>query len=87
MNRKKELDIIKGICIVFIVLAHAGYNTVIPHLFFVTAFYWVAGYTFREKRLLDYVLSTTKRLYLPFLIFNGVDHMELNIKNNKLCCS
>lgn len=73
MSRKKELDIIKGICILFIVLAHAGYNTVISHLFYVTAFYWVAGYTFREKRLLDFILSKIKRLYLPFVVFNGGD--------------
>lgn len=79
MNRKIELDILKGICILLIVLVHCGYSVLWFDYLFVYGFYFVAGYTFKDKPLKQFIKSKVYRLYFPFVISCLFAVVALNI--------
>lgn len=70
-NMKKylpEIDIVKGVCITTIVMAHAGFTPLWFGYFFVYGFYFVAGFTFSDKPFLTFTKQKILRLYVPFVI-------------------
>ena len=71
-QRNIELDIIKGICIISIVFTHVGQPILWFGFFMVYGFYFVAGYTFRDKPFLEFIKDKLCRIYIPFVLANIV---------------
>lgn len=78
-SRFEELDIMKGILIVLVVLGHT--NTPLTrwiYSFHMAAFFVISGYLWNDrharssKDALNYIISRMKRLYLPFVAVNIV---------------
>lgn len=74
INKSKRIayvDILKGICITSISFTHASF-LFLPfyNLFFISAFYFVSGVTFRDGSPMDFILRKIKGLYVPFVIVN-----------------
>ena len=67
MDRSKEVDIIKGLCMITLVFSHAGMKLLWFNYIYVYGFFYVAGYTFREKPFLKFVKSKILGLYIPFI--------------------
>lgn len=69
-TRNKELDIIKGICIISIVFTHISHPIIWFGFFMVYGFYYISGYTFRKKALSEFVKDKVLRIYLSFVMAN-----------------
>lgn len=76
-NRDEQMDILRGLGIVFVVLGH----TVSPinhfiYLFHIIIFFIISGYFFKddnikdEKSLKKFMLKKVKRLYIPYILVN-----------------
>lgn len=75
--RNLQMDILRGIGIILIVLGHSGFpNTHFLYLFHLAIFFIVSGYFFKEDYVKDkeclkhFILNKIKRLYVPFVIGN-----------------
>lgn len=67
MNRNITLDIIKGICIFAIVCNHFEHKILWFGYIFVYSFYFVAGYTFKDKDIKKFAKQKFSRIYLSFV--------------------
>ena len=69
MNNERDstLDIFKGLCMVTIVCSHFGHNILWFYYFYVYGFYFVSGYTFKDKNFKAFIKSKLYRLYFPFV--------------------
>jgi fucose 4-O-acetylase-like acetyltransferase len=74
-NRNTTVSIVKGIAIIAVVVGHcacyAGINTFINQ-WHLAAFFFVAGFCFKEKYVdtpIEYIRRRFKSLYLPFVKF------------------
>lgn len=72
--REKKIDIIKGIAIVLVVVAHTGIANKFISLFHMAVFFIASGYCFDYHKVLSlrkycqYFLRKVKTLYCPFVI-------------------
>lgn len=78
-NRNKVLDIIKGIGIILIVIGHTGSPmTNFVYLFHLNLFIIIAGYLWKDEIVSDfqslklYIIKKIKRLYVPYVMCNGI---------------
>lgn len=78
-KRIKELDIIKALCIIFMVIGHTSWEYMgILLLFHMAVFFMVSGYLFREenavsiKKIVDFIIKRIKRLYIPWVIAHSI---------------
>lgn len=78
-KRDQELDIIKGIGIILMVLGHSGFPfTHFIYLFHMALFFMVSGYLWDYKKCLSiktyiqFVKRKMKTLYLPYVIANYI---------------
>lgn len=78
-NRNKQIDILKGIAIIMIVLGHCSSPfTHFLYLFHLAIFFMVSGYFWKEnsintiKDLKRFIINKVKRLYVPFVIGNVI---------------
>lgn len=78
-KRVPELDIVKGLCIIFMVAGHASWKYMhIFLLFHMAVFFMVSGYLFRDeyansvKSVIGFAKRRLKRLYIPWLLVNTV---------------
>lgn len=77
MLRNKQIDIIKGIAILAVVMYHAGFPYMNLYPFHNTIFFIVSGYLYNEyysnslHSLKILVLKKIKSLWLPYVIFNA----------------
>ena len=76
-TRNIQMDILRGIGIILIVLGHCGFpQTHFLYLFHLAIFFIVSGYFFKEEHVKDkeslkkFIINKIKRLYLPFVIGN-----------------
>lgn len=71
-----NIDIIKGLGIVFVVMLHCGFYPRFFLMFCMAVFIIVSGFCFSEKKvsnissLTRYTVRKMKGLYLPFVLFN-----------------
>ena len=68
MERRRDIDILKGICMISLVFCHTGISFLWFHYIFVVGFYFVAGYTFKDKPFYTFLKSKIVGLYIPFVI-------------------
>lgn len=78
-ERNIQIDIARGIGIVLIVIGHTAFRYKhFIYLFHVAIFFIIAGYLFKEdysaniESLKKFIFTKIKRLYIPFLIGNGI---------------
>lgn len=76
-GRSTELDYMKGILIILVVLGHIPtpltnwiYLFHIPVFFMISGFCWKTKYANDFKSMKSYVIGKLKRLYVPFVIVN-----------------
>jgi len=69
-KRNIEVDIIKGICIISVVFTHVGQPILWFGFFMVYGFYFVAGYTFKDKTFLEFAVDKVRRIYISFVAAN-----------------
>ena len=62
------IDVLKGICMVMIVVSHAGLRPLWFSYFYVYGFYFISGYTFSNKSLTAFLKKKIARLYIPYLV-------------------
>lgn len=80
-NRCLELDILKGIAILLVVIGHSGAGKVTEfiYLFHVSVFFMASGYTYHEikdiKDFLSFIKKRIKRLYMPYVVCNLLFYM------------
>lgn len=80
MSGKKRIawvDIVKYVCIIFVMASHLGNNNIAPELrsfysgFFLTGFLFVSGYTYRfTPGFLNHLRKKTKQLFIPWFTFS-----------------
>lgn len=81
MNESKrvpELDIVKGLSIIFMVVGHASWKYMhIFLLFHMAVFFMVSGYLFQDrnadsiKSIIGFAIRRLKRLYIPWFLTNS----------------
>lgn len=75
-NRNKSIDIVKGICIILMVIGHSGPPKVIYdliYMFHMPCFFIISGMLFKEKYVHDikkFLLRKGSSLWKPFVIWN-----------------
>lgn len=79
MKRNNTVDLIKGLGIFCVVLAHSGFPlSDAVYLFHMPIFLMASGYCFRQKHaespsaLGAYIGKKVKSLYVPYVIFNAI---------------
>jgi fucose 4-O-acetylase-like acetyltransferase len=79
MDRRKDIDIIKGFAIILMVYGHTfGVGRDFIYLFHVPVFIFISGYCFNRRHALDlascerYFFSRVRRLVIPYMGFNIV---------------
>ncbi len=78
-NRNQQMDVLRGIGIILVVLGHTAFpaNHFI-YLFHLAIFFMLSGYFFKSeeitntRNLKQYILKKIKRLYFPYIIANVV---------------
>lgn len=73
-NRETWIDVYKGIAIMLVIIGHLKISTDLYrfiYAFHMYAFFFVSGMTYRKKEqnYLQCVLTSVKRLYIPYLFF------------------
>lgn len=79
-SRSCEIDIIRGIGILLVVVLHVGLPSIFWTNFFgafhMAIFIFCSGFCFKEISLSDkpskYLIKKIKALYLPYVLFNGL---------------
>ena len=76
-KRVPELDIVKGLCIIFMVIGHTSWKYMyIFLLFHMAVFFMVSGYLFQDryadsvKSVIGFAIKRLKRLYIPWVMAN-----------------
>ena len=82
-GRIKWIDIIKGICIVFVMLSHSyppdDYRRFFTP-FFLTMFFFASGYTFSTKnRFRDFILGKIYHLVCPVFLLGSIRIIGMRI--------
>lgn len=77
-KRVPELDIVKGLCIIFMVIGHTSWKYMyIFLLFHMAVFFMVSGYLFQDryadsvKSVIGFAIKRLKRLYIPWVMANS----------------
>lgn len=70
-----EYDIIKGICILMVCLAHTGHGAYFMEYGFLYAFFFASGCTFRHKPFWSFLKSKILRIYVPFVLANMAGYL------------
>lgn len=71
-NRIEWLDIAKGIGIVLVVLGHIYTNNIVYNWFYsfhMPLFFFVSGYVYKKKRLLDDLIRRVQTILVPYFSF------------------
>ena len=95
LNRNMQIDIIKAVGIILVVMGHSYFPyTHFLYLFHLAIFFIATGYFFKEDYIKDFqslkkfIINKIKRLYLPYVIGNIICivmnnfFINLNIYNN-----
>lgn len=77
-KRIEWVDIVKYVCIVMVMLSHLETRTEIWNAFytpfFLTAFFFVAGYVYKPKEnFKDFLYKKFRQLFIPWLVFSVFD--------------
>lgn len=85
-ERNIQIDILRGIAMILIVLGHCGFPlTRFIYLFHLAIFFIISGFCFDNskimnyKKLREYIITKIKRLYIPYIIGNIVCVLLNNI--------
>lgn len=77
--RNNQMDIFRGIAIIFVVLGHAAFPGIhFIYLFHLALFFFASGFFFKDKNIKNfesvkkYVISRFFRLYIPFFVSNAI---------------
>ena len=68
MERRRYMDIVKGICMIVIVLGHCGHSIPLLSHVKVYGFYFVSGYTYNSIPFMKFTMKKIKGLYIPFVV-------------------
>ncbi len=86
MKRNETVDIIKGLGIFFVVLAHSGFPlSQLVYLFHMPIFFMASGYCYdlrnsqSAQALGSYAGRKLKSLYVPYALFNGIFILLYNL--------
>lgn len=80
-NRHKDIDILKGIGIILVVLGHSGFPYIYCNFFYqfhMAIFFMASGYCWNKKNSASivtckkYIFRKFKTLYLPYVVYNGI---------------
>lgn len=74
-DRIEYLDILKGIGIIVMIMGHVGFGTtflILTHAFHMPLFFFVTGYLYHKKGVLNTVKSKARPLLLPYFLWGGV---------------
>lgn len=78
MKRNIEIDIVKGIAIILMVVGHAAINDNFIYLFHMSVFFMAAGFFYKEKvsedfsSVKNYVIKKFKSLWLPYALWTAI---------------
>lgn len=75
VNRKRYLDIARGLAILMVVFYHITTNRFITSwfgLFQLYIFFFISGYLFRDCELGEYISRKMKSVVLPYLLWGGI---------------
>lgn len=82
-KRIEWIDIIKGICILFVMLSHSNPPAVYRHFFtpfFLTMFFFVSGYTFSTKNSFkEFLTCKIKHLVIPLFALGSIRIIGMSI--------
>lgn len=71
------IDVLKGICMIFVVISHASPLNIWVRLFtpfFLSGFFFASGYTFSQKSgIKEFFISKIKSLIIPLLFFSVIN--------------
>lgn len=87
--RNKQIDVLKGIGAILVVIGHIVTGTIknIIYAFHMPLFFFLSGYVFNtKKKFKEFVINNIKSLLIPFYIFNIISllfNIEY-IQNNSL---
>ena len=90
--RYDDLDILKGIGIVFMIMGHIGFGFIFDkyiHGFHMPMFFIISGFLYREKnniRTSNIIIKRAKKLLTPYIIFGLLQYIIwviLNINSNQ----
>lgn len=90
-NKFRDINILKGLGIIAVVLGHVGSPiTNIIYMYHMALFFFISGYLYKdscEKNLGQYIIKKIKSLYIPFVVFELIflvlrnKLIDLNIYN------
>ena len=78
MEREQYVDVLRGFCILVVVMQHVGLNIPIPGLFVldtaVACFYFISGFFFERSAskcngMISFLKKKSKRLLIPFVLW------------------
>ena len=77
-NRIEGVDVVKYVCIIMVMLSHLETRTDIWSAFytpfFLTAFFFTAGYVYKPKKnFKEFLYSKFRQLFVPWLVFSVFD--------------
>ncbi len=84
-KRDENIDVLKGLAIICVVLGHCGFpGGAYIYLFHMAVFFMASGYCFDAKKiqssdnLWEYALKKLRSLWLPYVIFNTLGWIFYN---------
>ena len=76
-SRENWIDVIKAICMIFIVMSHLPYcPKILRHFltpFFLTGFYFASGYVMKPLTIRKFAIKKVKTILWPWLIFSAIE--------------
>ena len=76
-TRDESIDIVRGICIVYMIMGHIGFGSLFSkyiHAFHVPIFFLISGYFYSESSFLVRLKRKFSSLIVPFIVF-GLFHL------------
>ncbi len=76
-NRDTSMDVLRGICILFMIMGHIGFGSVFSkyiHAFHVPIFFVISGYFYKEGKLAQRIKIRFRSLIVPYIVF-GIFHL------------
>lgn len=84
-KRDENIDVLKGLAIICVVLGHCGFpGSFYIYLFHMAVFFMASGYCFDAKKirncdsLWEYAVKKLRSLWLPYVIFNSLGWIFYN---------
>lgn len=77
-KRIEYLDIVRGICIIYMILGHVGLQLSwfdhYIHAFHMPIFFFISGFLFNksETSILNYIIKMIKKLIIPYFIWSFI---------------